>query len=114
MTANLERLKKRIKALEEWTEENEALAGPEGTLDTMNYLISRVKQADQMQAHLNQLQGYLQEYLNETESMDQWNEFIKTREEGNNDLQEQQTAEVSVQEEAESSKEAIEAPKEEE
>jgi len=114
MTANLERLKKRIKALEEWTDENEALAGPEGTLDTMNYLISRVKQADQMQAHLNQLQGYLQEYLNETESMDQWNEFIKTREEGNNAVQEQQTEEVSVQEEAESSKEAIEAPKEEE
>ena len=114
MTANLERLKKRIKALEEWTDENEALAGPEGTLDTMNYLISRVRQADQMQAHLNQLQGYLQEYLNETESMEQWNEFIKIREEGNNAVQEQQTEEVSVQEEAESSEEAIEAPEEEE
>ena len=114
MAANLERLKKRIKALEEWTEENEALAGPEGTLDTMNYLISRVKQADQMQAHLNQLQGYLQEYLNETESMDQWNEFIKVREQGNNAVQEQQTEEVSVQEEAESSEEAIEAPEEKE
>ena len=114
MTANLERLKKRIKALEEWTDENEALAGPEGTLDTMNYLISRVKQADQMQAHLNQLQGYLQEYLNETESMDQWNEFIKVREQENNAVQEQQTEEVSVQEEAESSEEAIEAPEEEE
>ena len=114
MTANLERLKKRIKALEEWTDENEALGGPEGTLDTFNYLISRVKQADQMQAHLNQLQGYLQEYLNETESMDQWNEFIQTREQANNAVQEQQTEKVSVQEEAESSEEAIEAPKEEE
>jgi len=114
MTANLERLKKRIKALEEWTDENEALGGPEGTLDTFNYLISRVRQADQMQAHLNQLQGYLQEYLNETESMDQWNEFIKVREQGNNAVQEQQTEEVSVQEEAESSEEAIEAPEEEE
>ena len=113
MAANLERLKKRIKALEEWTDENEALAGPEGTLDTVNYLISRVKQADQMQAHLNQLQGYLQEYLNETESMDQWNEFIQTRE-GNNAVQEQQTEEVSVQEEAESSEEAIEASEKEE
>ena len=114
MTANLERLKKRIKALEEWTDENEALGGPEGTLDTFNYLISRVKQADQMQAHLNQLQGYLQEYLNETESMDQWNEFIKIREEGNNAVQEQQTEEISVQEEAEGGKEAIKAPKKEE
>ena len=114
MTANLERLKKRIKALEEWTDENEALAGPEGTLDTMNYLISRVRQADQMQAHLNQLQGYLQEYLNETESMEQWNEFIKIREEGNNAVQEQQTEEISVQEEAEGGEETSEAPKEEE
>ena len=99
MTANLERLKKRIKALEEWTEENEALAGPEGTLDTMNYLISRVKQADQMQAHLNQLQGYLQEYLNETKSMDQWNEFIQTREQ-ENAIQKQSPEEVSSREEA--------------
>jgi len=114
MSANLERLKKRIKALEEWTDENEALAGPEGTLDTVNYLITRVRQAEQMQAHLNQLQGYLQEYLNETESMDQWNEFIQTREKENNAIQEQQTEEVSVQEEAESSEETIEASEEKE
>ena len=114
MSANLTRLKKRIETLEQWVDDNEATGGPEGTLDTFNYLIGKQKQFDQMQAHLNQLQGYLQEYLNETESMDQWNEFIKVREQGNNAVQEQQTEEVSVQEEAESSKEAIEAPKEEE
>ena len=34
MAANLERLKKRIKTLEEWVDENEAIGGPEGTLDT--------------------------------------------------------------------------------
>ena len=55
MAANLERLKKRIKALEEWTDENEALGGPEGTLDTFNYLIMRVKQADQMQNHFSHI-----------------------------------------------------------
>ena len=114
MSANLTRLKKRIETLEQWVEDNEAIAGPEGTLDTVNYLISKNRQADQMQAHLNQLQGYLQEYLNETESMDQWNEFIQIREKGNNAVQEQQTEEISVQEEAESSEEAIEAPEEEE
>ena len=114
MTANLERIKKRIKTLEEWVDENESLAGPEGTLDTMNYLISRVRQADQMQAHLNQLQSYLQEYLNETESMEQWNEFIQTREQGKHAVQEQQTEEVSVKEEAESSEETIEASEEKE
>ena len=100
MAANLERLKKRIKALEEWTDENEALGGPEGTLDTFNYLISRVGQLDQMQAHLNQLQGYLQEYLNETESMDQWNEFIQTKEGEKNAVQEQSPEEIPPREEA--------------
>jgi len=114
MSANLTRLKKRIETLEQWVEDNEAIAGPEGTLDTVNYLISKNRQADQMQAHLNQLQGYLQEYLNETESMDQWNEFIQTREQENNAIQEQPAEEVPAQEEAESSEEAVEASEEKE
>ena len=114
MSANLNRLKKRIETLEKWVDDNEAVAGPEGTLDTFNYLISQVKRADQMQAHLNQLQQYLQEYLNETESMDQWNEFIQTREQENNAIQEQQAEEVPAQKEAESSEEAVEASEEKE
>ena len=56
MSANLTRLKKRIETLEKWVDDNEALAGPEGTLDTFNYLIGKQRQFDQMQAHLNQLQ----------------------------------------------------------
>ena len=114
MSANLTRLKKRIETLEQWVDDNEALAGPEGTLDTMNYLIGENRRAGQMQAHLNQLQGYLQEYLNETESMDQWNEFIQTREQENNAIQEQPAEEVPAQEEAESSEEAVEASEEKE
>jgi len=114
MSANLTRLKKRIETLEQWVDDNEAIGGPEGTLDTFNYLISKQRSYDQMQAHLNQLQQYLQEYLNETEAMDQWNEFIQTREQGNNAVQEQQTEEVSVQEEAESSEETVEASEEKE
>jgi len=114
MSANLTRLKKRIETLEQWVEDNEALAGPEGTLDTMNYLIGENRRAGQMQAHLNQLQQYLQEYLNETESMDQWNEFIQTREQENNAIQEQPAEEVPAQEEAESSEEAVEASEEKE
>ena len=114
MSANLTRLKKRIETLEQWVDDNEAIAGPEGTLDTMNYLIGENRRAGQMQAHLNQLQGYLQEYLNETESMDQWNEFIQTREQENNAIQEQPAEEVPAQEEAESSEEAVEASEEKE
>jgi len=97
MAANLERLKKRIKTLENWVDENEAIGGPEGTLDTFNYLISRNKQAEQMQGHLNQLQQYLQMFLQENELMDKWNEFIQERE---NAVQEQATEEVPPLEEA--------------
>ena len=102
MAANLERLKKRIKTLEEWVDENEAIGGPEGTLDTVNYLISRQKQAEGMQNHLNQLQQYLQGFLNENELMEKWNEYIMEKE---NAVQEQETEEVSVQEEAEDGEE---------
>ncbi len=105
MAANLERLKKRIKTLEEWVDENEAIGGPEGTLDTVNYLISRQRQAEGMQQHLNQLQQYLQEYLNETEPMDQWNEFIQTKEGEKNAVQEQSPEEIPPLEEAENGEE---------
>ena len=91
MAANLERLKKRIRTLEDWVDENESAGGPEGTLDTFNYLISRTKQAEQMQGHLNQLQQYLQTFLQENELMDKWNEFIQEKE---NAVQEQTTEEV--------------------
>ena len=80
MAANLERLKKRIKTLEEWVDENEAIAGPEGTLDTINYLIAGRKQAEGMQNHLNQLQQYLQGFLNDNELMEKWNEYIMEKE----------------------------------
>ena len=102
MAANLERLKKRIKALEEWTDENEALAGPEGTLESFNYMVSRIKAATQMEAHLNQLQQYLQGFLNENELMEKWNEYIMEKE---NAVQEQSPEKVPPLEEAENGKE---------
>ena len=91
MAANLERLKKRIRTLEDWVDENEAIGGPEGTLDTFNYLINRTRQAEQMQGHMNQLQQYLQMFLQENELMDKWNEFIQEKE---NAVQEQTTEKV--------------------
>ena len=102
MAANLERLKKRIRTLEDWVDENEAIGGPEGTLDTFNYLINKTKQAEQMQGHLNQLQQYLQEFLNENECMDKWNEFIQEKE---NAVQEQSPEEVPSLTEAEDGEE---------
>ena len=103
MAANLERLKKRIKTLEEWVDENEAIAGPEGTLDSINYLIAGRKQAEGMQNHLNQLQQYLQGFLNENELMEKWNEYIMEKE--NNAVQEQSPEKVPPLEEAEDGEE---------
>ena len=103
MAANLERLKKRIKTLEEWVDKNEATGGPEGTLDTVNYLVSRQKQAEAMQNHLNQLQQYLQGFLNENELMEKWNEYIMEKE--NNAVQEQSPEEIPPREEAEDGEE---------
>ena len=102
MAANLERLKKRIKTLEEWVDENEAIGGPEGTLDTINYLIAGRKQAEGMQNHLNQLNQYLQGFLNENELMEKWNEYIMEKE---NAVQEQSPEKVPPLEEAEDGEE---------
>ena len=102
MAANLERLKKRIRTLEDWVDENESVGGPEGTLDTFNYLISRTRQAEQMQGHLNQLQQYLQMFLGENELMDKWNEFVQEKE---NAVQEQSPEEVPSLAEAEDGEE---------
>ena len=102
MAANLERLKKRIRTLEDWVDENESVGGPEGTLDTFNYLISRTRQAEQMQGHLNQLQQYLQMFLGENELMDKWNEFVQEKE---NAVQEQSPEEIPPLEEAENGEE---------
>ena len=102
MAANLDRLKKRIKALEGWVDENEALAGPEGTLESFNYMVSRIKAATQMEAHLNQLQQYLQGFLNDNELMDKWNEYIMEKE---NAVQEQSPEKVSPLEKAEDGEE---------
>ena len=48
---------------------------------------------------------YLQEYLNETESMDQWNEFIQTKEGEKNAVQEQSPEEIPPRKETEDGEE---------
>jgi hypothetical protein len=50
------------------------------------------------------------EWMTEKKLLDEWNEFIKEKD---NAVQKQQTEEVSKQEQAESSEEASEAPVEE-
>ena len=112
--ASNERLTKRVKKIEDWVKENEELGGPKGILDTVVVLINSARDAqssaNQIGMNMQKLQGLLNEFLVEQELGEEWNKFLEEKE---NAVQEQQTEEVPVQEQAESSEEASEAPKEE-
>jgi|TARA_R100000234_G_scaffold20726_1_gene11715 hypothetical protein len=107
--ANVERLTKRVKGIEKWIAENEG--GP--TLDNINYLIDSLRNtqsyAQNIERQYNALRNLNAEFLETRELMDDWNAWL---EEKQNAVQEQQTEEVSVQSEAESSEEASEAQEE--
>ena len=112
--ANNERLTKRVKKIEKWVAENEEMGGPQGYLDTMVLLINETRRSQNNHAQLtqsfNRLKGLLDEFLVENDMGEEWNQFLEDKE---NAVQEQQTEEVSVQEQAESSEEVSEAPKKE-
>ena len=112
--ANNERLTKRLKKIEEWVAENEDMGGPKGYLDTMVAMYQGNMQASQqmrqMDNQFQQLRTYAFEFIQEHKLDDEWNEFLKEKD---NAVQEQQAEEVPAQEEAESGEEVVEAPKEE-
>ena len=112
--ANVERLTKRVKKVEEWIEENEDVGGPAGTLETYNFLINEARKAAQMasnvQQQFQQLRAFAFEFIKEHELEEEWDTFLEDKDA----VQKQQTEEIPVQEEAESGEEAVEAPKEEE
>jgi hypothetical protein len=66
-------------------------------------------QARQMQGAFEQLKGLTFGFMQENKLEEEWDEYVKEKE---NAVQEQQTEEVSVQSEAESSEEASEAQEE--
>ena len=111
--ANNERLTKRVRKIEQWMAENEEMGGPKGYLDTMVLLVNETRRSQtnhaQLTQNFNNLKRLLDEFLVENDMGDDWNEFLEEKE---NAVQEQQTEEVSVQEQAESSEEASEAPEE--
>jgi len=112
--ANNERLTKRLKKIEEWVAENEEMGGPKGYLDTMVSMyqgnVAASNQLRQLEQQFQQLRAYAFEFIKENEIDEEWNEFLKEKD---NAVQEQQTEEVPLQEEAESGKEVVETPKEE-
>ena len=97
--------------MEEWLEENGS--GP--TLDNFNWLIDVIKGNEgrmrELENQSNMFRSLFQEYMAENELGDDWDAWLKEKDDA---VQKQQTEEVSVQEEAEGSEEAIGAPKDEE
>jgi hypothetical protein len=101
--ANLQRLTERVKKMEDWVKENEDMGGPSGTLDTMSFLINETRIAaqirTQIQGQVDNLRGLTFEFINQHELTDEWNEFLKEKEE--NAVQEQSPEEVPTLTEAE-------------
>ena len=102
--ANLERLTKRVKKLEEWIEENEDMGGPKGLLETMSFLVNEARNnaigAQRMQQQFTQFRELAFEFFRENELVDSWDKFLEDKE---NALQEQETESLPVRDESEAS-----------
>ena len=113
--ANNERLTKRVKKIEDCVAENEEMGGPKGYLDTVVSMyqsnITLGREAQNLNVQFQNLRAMAFEFIEENKLTEEWNEFLQEKDK--NAVQKQQTEEVSVQEEAESSEETVEAPKEE-
>ena len=102
--ANLERLTKRVKKLEEWIEENEDMGGPKGLLETMSFLVNEARNnamgAQRMQQQFTQFRDLAFEFFKANELEEKWDKFL---EEKDNALQEQETESLPVRDESEAS-----------
>ena len=97
--ANVQRLTKRVSDLETWVKENEMTGGPQGTLDTFNFLINEARNSSQVaqnaQQSFQQMRATMFEFLNEQKLEEEWDEFLREKE---NAVQEQSAEEVPLQE----------------
>ena len=93
--ANVQRLTKRVKDLEEWTKENEMTGGPNGVLDAFAFMVSEMRVAAQMrmntEQNFNGLRSAAFEFIQQHELTEEWNEFLQEKE---NAVQEQSPEEV--------------------
>ena len=127
--ANVQRLTKRVKDLEEWVKENDMTGGPQGILDTFTFLINETRMSAQlrtrMEQQVNNLRQLAFEFIQQHELTEEWNEFLKEKEV--NAVKEQSPEEMDALPEAkdgeevgeedsegsETSKESKDEPKEE-
>ena len=102
--ANLKRLTRRVEEMESWIDDN----GDGDTVANMHYLIRSIRQAGEMlqneQKNSGNFKQLVFEWMKDREHGDDWNEYIKEKED----------AVQNQQEEAESGEETIEATVEEE
>ena len=105
--ANVQRLTKRVNVLEKWVKENEATGGPQGILDTFTFLINETRISAQvrtrMEQQVNNLRQLAFEFIQQHELGDEWNEFLKEKEE--NAVKEQSPEEMDALPEAEDGEE---------
>ena len=103
--ANVERLTKRVKKIEEWVAENEEMGGPRGYMDTMCSLYQNgtmlSQQLNGMQNQFNQLRAYSFEFIQEQGLQDEWNVFLEEKDAG----QKQTTEKMDALPEAEDGEE---------
>jgi hypothetical protein len=104
--ANVQRLTKRVKDLEEWIKENEMTGGPQGTLEVFTYLVNEARghfqRATQTDQAFHQLRQFVFEFVQQHELTKEWDEFIKDKE---NAVQEQSPAEIPALTKAEDGEE---------
>jgi len=102
--ANVERLTKRVKKLEEWIEENKDMGGPKGLLETMSFLVNEARNnamgAQRMQQQFTQFRDLAFEFFKGNDLEENWDKFL---EEKDNAVQEQETESVPVRDEPEDS-----------
>ena len=104
--ANLERLTKRVKKLEEWIAENEDMGGPKGLVDTMSILVQEARSSamayQDLNRNFNDLRNLTWEFVGQKELAEEWDKFLQEK---NNAVQEQEAESLDVQEQAEDGEE---------
>ena len=118
--ANVKRLEKRLKNVEEWAKQLEKNAGPAQTMDNMNWLVGqtrmlgdRIQQAEQavegLQGAIQQNNEILQTFLDKHDIIRDWQVYLeelqKEAEEENNADEEQETTGLDAQKQAEDGEE---------
>ena len=105
--ANVQRLTKRVKDLEEWTKENEMTGGPQGILDVFTHLVNEARghfqRAAQTDQAFHQLRQFVFEFAHQHELTAEWDEFVKEKE--TNAVQKQSPEEIPPHEKAEDGEE---------